>query len=204
MKVTNQMLLYVLFFFLTITSCSIYNGKNFSNSNLSKMIEIQTKQLLIEEVEADFSRLNNEIKLLKTANSTLQATIDSLLLDGGKTEKNKKEDNQSFFVFFDKSGYTLNKESTLYINTYLGEHAENHKMNVSHINIIGLSDSSGDSSENVNLAYKRALAVKRYLTNELCINPQNINIETQANINTCFKSLYRSAKISVTTQQAME
>ncbi len=180
---------------VVISSCIISSPQKYSESKLSKFVELQTREIVQEEISEEFEWLKNEQSKLLNQNRVLQLQIDSLRIS--EKQVDSVIANDFCFLFFNTSSIKLKNESVNYLNTWMvNKHLNG--INQTKYSIIGYSDMSGDSLTNIRLAKDRALYVRNILISEYCISDSLILISSQANMNSCNKGLYRSVKIHAT------
>lgn len=181
--------------FLIFSSCSIRTKEKYDQTKLSKIIDLQIKETIDNELIDDYIQLKNTMNQLEKKNNQLQKLCDSLFLLNSKP----KEQNLDLktYLFFSSSNHIANQESIKDFRIKLLSLTDSTKIQKSKFYLTGYSDASGDSIFNISLAQKRALHVKNILINEFCIPSSSITFTSIPNVLSCSNSLYRCVKIYV-------
>jgi outer membrane protein OmpA-like peptidoglycan-associated protein len=164
----------------------------YKESKLSKLVELQTRELLEQETQEEFELVKKENLQLSLKIKAFQTQLDSLKLKKEVIDTIKIDD--ICLVFFNTSTINIKEESKNTLKSWMVQKQLNQTKSLKFY-ITGYSDLSGDSLINVQLANDRAIYMKYILAKEYCIEDSLISITSQANIKTCKKDLYRSVKI---------
>ncbi len=193
MKKTNFKLVLILTLSITtMNSCMINTPTKYKESKLSKLVELQTRELLEQETQEEFELVKKENLQLSLKIKAFQTQLDSLKLKKEVIDTIKIDD--ICLVFFNTSTINIKEESKNTLKSWMVQKQLNQTKSLKFC-ITGYSDLSGDSLINVQLANDRAVYMKYILAKEYCIEDSLISITSQANIKTCKKDLYRSVKI---------
>ncbi len=195
--ITLKIKFVVLFWVLLGSSCTINTIASYKKAKLSKIVELQTKEIIESELGEDLEYIQKEINLVKKSNSILASEVDSLkkLIHNLKPETERKI--HPYYVFFKKSSSTVSEEQIDGFNIWFKNNV--YTINDSNLlySVTGFSDNVGDSLTNVKLAQVRAMAIKNFLITNFCIDSSKISCNSKANVSTCYSNIFRSAEIQL-------